>query len=917
MEVDVQTRGAGPNVDGEDGTGPDQRPEATDNGGADGAGQAGGEQAGQEANDDARRREAEDALWDEPIIVPFPGGHAGAPIGNTNSSTYQAYQQLVGGADGNNHYHPLPHKLAWDVAEWAKEIGPSSNAFTKFLKIDKIVDTLKLPYKTSHELNEIIDKKLPGRPKFMRDNVVVAGESYPLYYRDPMECIKALYSDPEFAPHLVYAPERHYVDEDETIRMYGEMNTGKWWWRVQKAVESRQRGGTIIPAIISSDKTQVTLFRTKSAYPIYLTIGNIPKDIRRKPSRGAQILLGYLPTTGLTHIKNRDTRRRAVANLFHACVEKILAPLKEAGLNGVPMASGDGVIRRCHPIFAAFVGDYPEQCLVAGCKNMECPQGCDLDRDDLGYYCEFTRRYFPDILTALATIDDGDPLKYVETCKTAGIKPIYHPFWEDLPYADIYVSITPDVLHQLYQGMVKHVISWLKRAYGADEIDAQFARLPPNHNLRHFTSGISHLSRVSGQEHKDICRVLLGVILDLPLPGGLSPIRLVRTVRGLLDYVYIAQYPSHTTTTLEYLDEALAMFHNNKGILLDLGIRENFNLPKLHSLLHFSEKIKQFGTTDNYSTEATERLHIDFAKDAYRATNHKDEYPQMTLWLERLEKVRRHARFIAWRVAGMQPITNAKPERPPKKMRIKMTRFPTVKAVSFQNADLRYGAHKFRTHLSEFIVKHNNPDLRPHQVKLIAAQYVLPFRSVAAFHKVKFWNPDAQNREDALQTLDVIHVRPAYVDTQGRVQPGRFDTALIEEDRPAGQGAGRDGERHGLQAGRVRFVFRLSATATAACFPQNVQAPEHLAYVEWFTRFKPAAEPNHLMYRVAHAYERDGEERLASIVPVQQLVRSVHLIPRFGPEPAPREWSSASVLELCAAFYVNSFTDRHTYITIY
>jgi hypothetical protein len=46
-----------------------------------------------------------------------------------------------------------------------------------------------------------------------------------------------------------------------------------------------------------------------------------------------------------------------------------------------------------------------------------------------------------------------------------------------------------------------------------------------------------------------------------------------------------------------------------------------------------------FGTMDNYNTEQTERLHIDFAKDAYRATNRKNEYMQMTAWLEHHEKV--------------------------------------------------------------------------------------------------------------------------------------------------------------------------------------------------------------------------------------------------------------------------------------
>ena len=61
-------------------------------------------------------------------------------------------------------------------------------------------------------------------------------------------------------------------------------------------------GATIIPIIISSDKTQITLFRNKMAYPVYLTIGNLPKSICHKPSQQGQILLAYLPSTHLLHI---------------------------------------------------------------------------------------------------------------------------------------------------------------------------------------------------------------------------------------------------------------------------------------------------------------------------------------------------------------------------------------------------------------------------------------------------------------------------------------------------------------------------------------------------------------------------------------------------------------------------------------
>jgi hypothetical protein len=106
---------------------------------------------------------------------------------------------------------------------------------------------------------------------------------------------------------------------------------------LQEQLEKDTPGATIVPIIISSDKTQLTLFRNKSAYPLYMTIGNIRKEIRRKPSSRAYVLLAYLPTTRLEAETNQAARRRMLSNLYHACMSKILEPLREAGKSGVFM----------------------------------------------------------------------------------------------------------------------------------------------------------------------------------------------------------------------------------------------------------------------------------------------------------------------------------------------------------------------------------------------------------------------------------------------------------------------------------------------------------------------------------------------------------------------------------------------------
>ena len=48
-----------------------------------------------------------------------------------------------------------------------------------------------------------------------------------------MDCIAEIYGRHDLVPHLKFKPERHYADADKTIRIYGDMHTGRWWWEVQ------------------------------------------------------------------------------------------------------------------------------------------------------------------------------------------------------------------------------------------------------------------------------------------------------------------------------------------------------------------------------------------------------------------------------------------------------------------------------------------------------------------------------------------------------------------------------------------------------------------------------------------------------------------------------------------------------------
>ena len=63
---------------------------------------------------------------------------------------------------------------------------------------------------------------------------------------------------------------------------------------------------------------------------------------------------------------------------------------------------------------------------------------------------------------------------------------------------------------------------------------------------------------------------------------------------------------------------------------------------------HYVELIRLFGTADRFNTEWSECLHIDYAKEAYRALNKKDYMIQMITWLHRQESVDRFTMYLYW-----------------------------------------------------------------------------------------------------------------------------------------------------------------------------------------------------------------------------------------------------------------------------
>ncbi|KAJ6611866.1 hypothetical protein B0H10DRAFT_2283854 [Mycena sp. CBHHK59/15] len=748
----------------------------------------------------------------------------------------------------------------WQLVKWViKHVGHT--ATEKFLKLPIISDRAKPSFGGKKKFFEKVDS-LPGGakwhcklldtkgdlPDLEKDptGATMCREQSELWWRDPVECVKELIGNPVFRDVMRYVPEKLYANKEETIEVVNEMWTASWWWEIQKRLPP---GSTIAPLILSSDKTMPSNFRGgNSAWPVYLTIGNIGKDTRRQVTARATVLIGYLPIPKFDCC-DKNTRSLAKYRLFHQCMTVIMQSIVEAGNSGVPMVCMDSMTRLVWPIFAAYVADYPKQCLISCCKENCCPI-CKVNPNARGGHQHYPIWDVRETLYLMKRQQDGEKDAAFEE---DGIRTVYPPFWVSLPHAYIFQSFTPDLLHQLHKGVFKdHLVAWCTEIIGKLEVDKRFREMPDHHGVRHFKNGISSVSQWTGAEHKEMEKVFLGLIA-----AGAHP-QMVAAVRGLMDFAYFASLQSHTSITLAGLRDSLDTFHANKQIFIDLKGRANhFNIPKIHSLDHYELLIRLFGTADGFNTESPERLHIDYAKNAYRASNRKDYIEQMTVWLQCQESVARFSAYLEWAhpaapvppppagaaAASDSPLTSSTADQDSlvvSRRTFSMAKLPATRAVSASHiiSPEGHNASRFVAALTTFLGPMNyrfTPRL---------------FDAFGTWKRVSFQLPKIPEVGERHSMNLVRATPPAHANINQRkvAVPACLDFALIRTGEPNALTAGT--ALAGLRVAQVKVIFQLPKH-----YPSNPGMP--VAYIEWMTPLR-SPDPLDGYYHLSRSSRQHG-----------------------------------------------------------
>jgi hypothetical protein len=125
-----------------------------------------------------------------------------------------------------------------------------------------------------------------------------------------------------------------------------------------------------------SDATHLTNFAgVKKAWPVYMTIGNLPSAVRMQPAMQAVVLVALLPVPNKLRdvaAPQRADQRAQNRHVTQYVLRHLLAPLchPEGGVFTALWA--DANRRRCYAPVSAWLADYPENCDLQNLRHGSC-----------------------------------------------------------------------------------------------------------------------------------------------------------------------------------------------------------------------------------------------------------------------------------------------------------------------------------------------------------------------------------------------------------------------------------------------------------------------------------------------------------------------------------------------------------------
>jgi hypothetical protein len=405
------------------------------------------------------------------------------------------------------------------------------------------------------------------------------------------------------------------------------------------------QGATVLGTILSSDKTTISAMTgNRTAHPLLISLANLDMDFRMKGSHHAFLLVALLPVPKFIHT-NKKIRGVLENRLIHECIDFAIEPLKKAAEIGIMMSDPLGALRYCFTPLVSCIVDTPESALYAGVAGK-------TSSVTMASYKQFGDPFQHEPRTASTTLAQLEAIEskihpwdlsaYLREAKKFRLNGVHRPFWRDWPLAEPSLFLTPEVLHHMHKMFWDHDMKWCIGALGGEEIDFRFSVLQPCVGTRHFKEGVSKLKQVTGREHREVQRHLIGVI------AGAVPKEFLIAIRALMDFRYLCQAPQIDDNDCNRIQAALDEFHQHKAAIISAGVRvgkkkkplNNWHIPKLEFMQSVVPNIRANGAVIQWSADVTEHAHITEIKNPAREGNNQSYESQICRSLDRIDKCR-------------------------------------------------------------------------------------------------------------------------------------------------------------------------------------------------------------------------------------------------------------------------------------
>ncbi|KAH8978900.1 hypothetical protein EDB86DRAFT_3108365 [Lactarius hatsudake] len=487
------------------------------------------------------------------------------------------------------------------------------------------------------------------------------------------------------------------------------------------------------------------------------------------------------------------------------------------------------------------------------------------------------------------------------------------PFTTHFPRANIHELLSPDLLHQVIKGTFKdHLVEWVTDYLhivhgkaGAKErladIDRRIAAVPSFPGLRRFPKGRG-FKQWTGDDSKALMKVYLPAIV------GYVPPQMVRAIAAFMEFCYLARRSQLDEDTLDQIDMAVAHFRQEREIFEDTGVREDFSLPRQHSISHYRFLIEQFGAPNGLCSSITESKHIKAVKEPWRHSSRNEPLGQMLLTNQRLDKLAATRVDLAARGLLDGPLLTSSIAIDPPMPRgdegdveaaagitsmgdVQLARCP---ARGYPKTIDRLAGYvnqpRLLEHIRRFLYDQFHPEAEV--CGMDALLHLCPVVSSALRIKVFHSAACTYHAPSDLSGIGGMHREFIRATPSWKKGPGRYDCVYVEGDSKL------DGFS-GLSVARVNLFFSFSF--------QNTVYP--CALVQWFSTYGDSPCDETGLWRVKPEFDA-RRRRLCSVIHVDMILRSAHLIGVAGTQRLPRTFTHHDAFQL---FYVNKYADHHAH----